>query len=94
MKSTAYKKVFAGKAIEAHFIKQMLEEHGIVSLVKDDPLGQLFPLFVASGELRPVRIYVENDKYAQALDWIKIYTSSKSKADRKNHPGKKGDLPA
>jgi len=83
VKSEAYKQIFTGKAIEANFIRQLLEDNGISSLVKEDSLSQVFPLFVASGELQPVKLYVVKDDYADSLNLIKIYTIAKLEKKRR-----------
>jgi hypothetical protein len=77
VKSETYKQIFEGKAIQAHFIRQLLEDNGISSLVIEDSLSQVFPLFVASGELQPVKLYVGNEDYANSLNLIRIYTIAK-----------------
>jgi hypothetical protein len=77
LKSDQYKKVFEGKAIEANFVKGILDENGISSIVKDDMMSQVFPLYVASGELKPVKVYVDRDAYENARRLIDIYTSNR-----------------
>ena len=84
MKSMAYKQVFEGKAIEVHFVREILEVNGILSLVKEDMLSQIFPLYVTSGELQPVKIYVENDKLEEAQRLIQIYTGTNLKQGMEN----------
>ncbi len=76
MKSDQYKKVFEGKAVEANFVRNILEENGISSIVKDDMMSQVFPLYVASGELKPVKVYVDRSSFDDARRLVDIYTKN------------------
>ena len=74
MKSDQYKKVFEGSAIEADLIKNMLEDNGISAIIKDDMMSQVFPLYVASGELKPVKVYVDRENFDRGQELVDIYT--------------------
>ena len=61
--------VFEGKSIDANYIKSILEENGISSLLKDNLEGQLYPLYVTYGWIKPVKVFVEkkNEKKAKEI---------------------------
>lgn len=61
--------VFEGKLLDANYIKSILEENGISSLSKDNLKGQLYPLYVTYGWIKPVKIFVEkkNEKKAKEI---------------------------
>lgn len=73
MKSDQYKKVFEGSAIEADLIKNMLEDNGISAIIKDDMMSQVFPLYVASGELKPVKVYIDRENFDRGQELVDIY---------------------
>jgi hypothetical protein len=56
--------VFEGKSVDANYIKRVLEENGITSLLKENLKGQLYPLYVTYGWIQPVKVFVEK-RYAQ-----------------------------
>ncbi len=65
--------VFAGKAIEANYVKSILEDNGITPLLKNDMLSQLFPLYVFSNDLQPVKVYVDKSEFDKANQLIRGY---------------------
>jgi hypothetical protein len=73
LKSSQLKMVFAGKAIEANYVKSILEDNGITPLLKNDMLGQLFPLYVLSNDLQPVKVYVDKNEFDRAKQLINSY---------------------
>jgi hypothetical protein len=62
--------VFEGKSLDANYIKSILEENGISSLLKDNLKGQLYPLYVTYGWIKPVKVYVEKKYELKAKDII------------------------
>jgi len=74
MKSDQYKKVFEGRAVEANLVKNILEDNGISVIVKDDMMSQVFPVYVATGELKPVKIYVDHSSFERGRKLVEIYT--------------------
>jgi hypothetical protein len=62
--------VFEGKSIEANYIKNVLEENGITSLLKDNLKGQLYPLYVNYGWIKPVKLFVEKKNKKKASEII------------------------
>ena len=64
---------FEGKAVDANFVITLLQENNIPAFSKDDMMSQVFPLFVFSGELHPVKVYVEKNDKIRALEIIKAY---------------------
>jgi hypothetical protein len=83
MKSDQYKKVFEGSAIDANLIKDILAGEGISTIIKEDMLSQIFPMFVASGDLKPLKVYVDKIYSAQASQIIEEYFEN-----YKNNPEK------
>ena len=75
MKNSEFKKVFDGKHLDANHVKTLLEAHDIPVLMKDDAMGQMFPLFVASAGLHPVKVFVAQEDYDKARELIKSYFS-------------------
>jgi hypothetical protein len=61
--------VFEGKLLDANYIKSILEKNGISSLSKDNLKGQLYPLYVTYGWIKPVKVFVEkkNEKKAKEI---------------------------
>ena len=61
--------VFEGKSLNADYIRSILEENGISSLSKDNLMGQLYPLYVTYGWIKPVKVFVEkkNEKKAKEI---------------------------
>jgi hypothetical protein len=76
MKNSEFEKVFEGKHFDANHVKNLLEAHQIPAFLKDDAMGQLFPLFVTHGGLHPVKVYVTKEKYEEAKDLIDSYFST------------------
>jgi len=62
--------VFEGKSLDANYIKSILEENGISSLLKDNLKGQLYPLYVTYGWIKPVKVFVEKKYERKAKDII------------------------
>ena len=58
MKSKDFSIAFEGKSVDANFVKNILDEHGIQSFLKNNTMSQLFPLFVTHGGVNPVKVYV------------------------------------
>ena len=82
MKSDQYKKVYEGKAVEVNLIRTILEDNGISAIVKDDMMSQVFPLYVASGELKPVKIYIDHSSFDEGSKLVKIYTKQIDQNER------------
>ena len=68
--------VFEGKALEADYIKNVLEENGISSLLKDNLKGQLYPLYINYGWIKPIKLYVEKKNKKKAIDIIQTLTNN------------------
>lgn len=73
MKSTDFSLAFEGKSVDANFVKNILEENGVKSFLKDDTMGQLFPLFVTHGGLHPVKVFVFKKDVKKAKTIIAEY---------------------
>ena len=63
--------VFEGKIIDANYLQSVLEENGISSILKDNLKGQLYPLYVTYGWIKPVKIFVEKKNERLAREIIK-----------------------
>lgn len=61
--------VFEGKSLDADYIKNVLAENDITSLLKENLKGQLYPLYVNYGWIKPVKLFVEkrNEKKAKEI---------------------------
>jgi len=61
--------LFEGKSNNSNYIKSILDENGISSLLKDNLKGQLYPLYVTYGWIKPVKVFVEkkNEKKAKEI---------------------------
>jgi hypothetical protein len=73
MKNSTYKMAFEGKHVDANFVKNLLAENDIPAFLKNDALGQLFPLFAAHGGLQPVKVYVDKENLPKAQEIIDAY---------------------
>lgn len=62
--------VFEGKSLDANYVKSILEKNGISSLSKDNLKGQLYPLYVTYGWIKPVKVFVENKNEKKAKEII------------------------
>ena len=62
--------VFEGKNIDAIYIKSVLEENGITSLLKENLKGQLYPLYVSYGWIKPIKVFVEKKNKEKAIKII------------------------
>ena len=65
--------VFEGKFIDANYIKSILEDHGVPSLLKDNLNGQLYPMYVTFGWIKPVKVFVEKRYELKAKELISNY---------------------
>ena len=81
VKSSQLKMVFEGKAIEANYVKSILEDNGMTPLLKNDMLSQLFPLYVFSKDLQPVRVYVDKNEFDRAKQLLRDYFENKDMGD-------------
>ena len=75
MKNSDFKKAFEGKHVDANFVKNLLADNGIAAFLKNDTMGQMFPLFVADGSLHPVKVYVDEENLEEAQKIIEAYFS-------------------
>jgi hypothetical protein len=58
--------VFMGIAWEAEMVKNMLENEGIESFIKDDIIGTIAPFYTTPG-LGSVKLVVSSDDYEKAM---------------------------
>ena len=76
MKNSDIEKAFEGKHVDANYVKNLLEDNGIAALLKNDTMGQMFPLFVADGSLHPVKVFVDKENLEKAQEIIDSYFGS------------------
>ncbi len=57
--------IFMGMAWEAEMVKNILENEGIESYIKDDIIGTLAPFYTSPG-LGSVKLVVSSDDYEKA----------------------------
>jgi hypothetical protein len=65
--------VFEGNFVDANYVKSILEKNGISSLLKENLKGQLYPMYVTYGWIKPVKIFVEKKNELKAKDTIDKY---------------------
>jgi hypothetical protein len=58
--------VYAGTAIEAGFVKSLLESYGIVTHLRDEMMGTIAPWYVAPGGVGAVKVVTSRDSYERA----------------------------
>jgi len=68
--------VFEGKSFEANYIKTVLEKNDITSLLKEYLKGQLYPMYVNYGWIKPVKVFVEKKNKEKAIEIINILANS------------------
>lgn len=76
MKNSDFEKAFEGKHIDANFVKILLEDNDIAAFLKNDTMGQMFPLFVADGSLHPVKVFVDKENLEKAQEIVNAYFKS------------------
>ena len=76
MKNSDFKKAFEGKHIDANYVKFLLEDNDISAFLKNDTMGQMFPLFVADGSLHPVQVFVDKENLKKAQEIVSAYFKS------------------
>jgi len=69
--------VFEGPASEANYVETILKDSGILTFVKNEMMGQLFPPYAAHGGVNPVKILVKKSDFAKANDIIQNYIGEK-----------------
>jgi hypothetical protein len=74
MQSSDFDLAYEGNSVDANFVKNILEEHAAQSFLKNDTMGQLFPLFVTHISLYPVKVYVFKADVEKAKRIIAEYT--------------------
>ena len=75
MKNSDFKKVFEGKHFDANHVKNLLEAHHIPAFLKNDTMGQMFPMFITHGGLQPVKVFVAKGDFEAAQELIESYFS-------------------
>ena len=73
VKKGDFRLAFEGKAFDANLVITVLQEHNIPAFGKNDMMSQVFPLFVSTGKLHPVKVYVEKNNLIRAQEIIDIY---------------------
>ena len=68
--------VFKGNPIQCEMIKQMLEENGIISNLKNQMMGSIAPWLVSYGGNNPVIVEVIYSDEVRATELITEFTSA------------------
>lgn len=63
--------VFTGDYFEGDLVSQVLEEHGIKSIIQNELMSTIAPWYVSAGGMQPVTIMVNSKDYDEALVLIK-----------------------
>ena len=58
--------VHAGHAIETGFIKSLLEEYGIQTILRDEMMGAIAPWYITPGGVGAVKILIARRDYERA----------------------------
>jgi hypothetical protein len=58
--------VHSGNSIETGFIKSLLEEYGIQTLLQDELMGTIAPWYIAPGGVGAVKILIARSDYERA----------------------------
>jgi hypothetical protein len=58
--------VHAGNAIETGFIKSLLEEYGIQTILRDEMMGTIAPWYIAPGGVGAVKLLIARQDYERA----------------------------
>jgi len=69
--------VFEGPASEANYVETFLRDSGILTFVKNEMMGQLFPPYATHGGVNPVKVLVKKSDFAKANDIIQNYIGEK-----------------
>lgn len=77
------KLVFTGSAIDATFIKEMLEESGIGAMVRNSLRESLSAGFVSGAQEDCCRVFVTEEHFKKAKKLIDEYENSIEKKDEK-----------
>ena len=63
--------VFAGDYFEGDLVSQVLEEHGIKSMVQNELMSTIAPWYITAGGNQSVSIQVNSKDYDEAMALIK-----------------------
>jgi hypothetical protein len=58
--------VHSGNAIETGFVKSLLEEYGIPTILRDEMMGAIAPWYIAPGGVGAVKLFIARSDYERA----------------------------
>jgi hypothetical protein len=58
--------IYAGNAIEAGFVKSLLGEYGIQTVLQDEMMGAIAPWYIAAGGVGAVKVLITRSDYERA----------------------------
>jgi len=70
------KRVFTGSAVEATFIKEILEESGIGAMIRDTMEESLAAGWVSGSQEDSCLVFVASEHYEQAVDLVNKFNDS------------------
>ncbi|WP_339737350.1 DUF2007 domain-containing protein [uncultured Sunxiuqinia sp.] len=65
--------IFTGKPIDAEMINQLLNDHGIVTLISNKLMGSIAPWQVSAGGFEPVEIIIKKTDEQKAHGLIAAF---------------------
>lgn len=68
--------IFSGSPMDAEILKEVLADHGIIALAKNQLMAQIAPFQVSSGGFEPVDVEVLNKDKKKALALVEEFKKS------------------
>lgn len=75
MKDSQLTVIFKGNPVEAEMIKNMLVEHGIRAILKNQLMGSIAPWHVSPGGFDPVEVEILANNKEEALKLIEEFNA-------------------
>jgi hypothetical protein len=73
MAKSKFELVFEGKSIDVNLVINILKSNNIDSFQKSTTLGQLFPLYISNGWVKPIKVFVNKEDLKKAKQIIEDY---------------------
>ncbi len=65
--------IFSGKPMDAEMINQLLNDHGIITLISNKLMGSIAPWQVSAGGFEPVEIVINKADEHKAYELISAF---------------------
>ena len=65
--------IFTGKPIDAEMINQLLNDHGIITLISNKLMGSIAPWQVSAGGFEPVEVIINKTDEQKAHELIAAF---------------------